>query len=180
MPHYLTRVKLNRTKGKTRKNRTARKNMGQVVVQRGDMQVTFDSPEDFEKAMGMTLAEFSMPPMPARKRQGSANRTRGRKKTTRRKAPTKNPLGPVSYIQGKMIGLSVGRMKAYCPAAEQLESHGATLTAMGLRYGTASDVLTALEAGGVLREHRGVPFSKAHAEKAVAILQRVGGISCKV
>ena len=165
MPHYLKRVKVNR----------ARQNA--AVEFDG---ITFHDVNDlitYKKAMGLA-GEVSLPEPPARKRLGGHRKKKTR--TAKRSSAPRNPNGPVSYKQGRMIGFSVGKMAAYCPALVQEGSHWETLTSMGLTYGKASEVLSAMDDAGVLRHHRGVTFSKSNAKKALAILTRVGGVSCEL
>ena len=165
MPHYLKRVKVN----------SARQNA--AVEFDG---ITFHDVNDlitYKKAMGLA-GEASMPEPPARKRLGGHRKKKTR--TAKRSSAPRNPNGPVSPKQGRIIGFSVGKMAAYCPALVQERSHWETLTSMGLTSGRASEVISAMDAAGVLRPHRGVTFSKAHAKKALAILTRVGGVSCEL
>ena len=172
MPHYLKRVKVNR----------ARQNA--AVEFDG---ITFHDVNDlitYKKAMGLAGEGYFEPPYPedalppARKRLGERRKKKTR--TAKRSSAPRNPNGPVSPKQGRIIGFSVGKMAAYCPALVQERSHWETLTSMGLTSGRASEVISAMDAAGVLRPHRGVTFSKAHAKKALAILTRVGGVSCEL
>lgn len=95
-----------------------------------------------------------------------------------------NVAEPVSYAQGKSIGMSIGGMAAACgnPDLEKAVrdgklSHADVLTQMGLNRGTASVVIQGLSEMGLLTPNFG-PENAAKAQQAQAVLFQVGGVSC--
>lgn len=88
-----------------------------------------------------------------------------------------DPNSPVTFGQGKLIAIACGGIKKICPAYEEGDSSAAALTAMGLTKGKASDVIEELERQGLKKAN----FDDAEsARKATEILNRIGGISCRV
>lgn len=93
---------------------------------------------------------------------------------------------PVSYGQGKTIGLSVGSMKSYCPSADAAlaagKSHAQVLSEMGLTMGRASAVIDAMTKAGVAAFHPGMKaqMTDADRKKALQILVEVGGVACAI
>ncbi len=88
--------------------------------------------------------------------------------------------GGITFKQAKVIGMSVGNMKSYCPSVEGLASHQEALQALGLGREQASAVIDALVKADVARFHRGMPWTAKSGAKAAQILSSVGGITCSV
>lgn len=94
-------------------------------------------------------------------------------------AGIKDPNAAVTYAQGRMIAAACGGIKKICPNYEEGDSAAEALTEMGLNKGKASDVIDALEQAG-LKEFNFGDENAAKARKATEILNRIGGISCRV
>ena len=94
-------------------------------------------------------------------------------------AGIKDPNAPVTYAQGKAIAAACGGIKKICPSYEEGASAADSLTDMGLNKGKASDVMEALSSANLIGFHFG-PDNAAKAAKATQILNRIGGISCRV
>lgn len=97
----------------------------------------------------------------------------------------RDPGAPITFSQAKIIGGSVGGMRGLCPAAvtpkgQRGPSFKDVLTNAGMTKGSASAAIDAMEAAGVLRPHRGIPFDASKAAHALQILAQVGGITCPV
>ncbi len=91
-----------------------------------------------------------------------------------------------SLGQGKIIGFSVGGMKALCgPGSREPESFASALYRMGLTKGKASQVIQQLIDEDVVAYHKGqeqkyrteAPHKQARARE---ILFEIGGISCAI
>jgi hypothetical protein len=140
---------------------------------------TFDTVQEFLEFKRAMKAEGAAPaprPRAAAPRQAAAPR-----------GVTPERQGePVSYGQGKTIGLSVGSMKSYCPSAEAElaanKSHADVLTRMGLTKGKASEVIAAMEKAGVAAFHPGMrqQMTDAQRKQALEILVTVGGVQCAI
>jgi hypothetical protein len=94
-------------------------------------------------------------------------------------AGIKDPNAAVTYAQGRMIAAACGGIKKICPSYEEGASAAESLTDMGLTKGKASDVIDALDKAGLKTFNLG-PDNVDEAKKATAILNRIGGISCRV
>lgn len=111
----------------------------------------------------------------------SASRKPRRAKSAEYSGP-RQPDGPVSYRQARLIGASIGGLESYCPAAlwAQKEagekvSHQMALTQMGLTAGGAHAVLDELTKRGLRTMGK---VSPENAQKARRILEEVGGVTC--
>lgn len=169
---------------KTRRNPRARRNM--AIRKHG---AEFDTVEEllaYEQAMGLGGPATAAPvdfgaairqQAPKRKaRKPARGRKQARKPFT---GELKDPSGPISWGQAKVIGKSIGGMAAYCPQyANQKVSHKQALTEMGLTKGAASAVIDAMKQAGVLRPHGGVETTPAQQAMARQILADVAGVVC--
>lgn len=94
----------------------------------------------------------------------------------------KNPEGPVSYMQGKVIALSCGGLSQICPTFRQRQAAGErlssaqVLTEMGLNAGKASKIIDILYKAGF----DGGPQEDEMAKLAQKVLFKIGGIACPI
>lgn len=91
----------------------------------------------------------------------------------------REPGSPVSYMQGKTIGCSIGGMSAYCTPLEG-ESHAAALTRMGLDFNKANAVIDELIRLDIARVYPGRKPNEPEALQSQAILTQLGGVACGV
>ena len=180
----------NPSRKKKTRGRRARRNLAVRLLPEGGFEA--DTPEEMAALMrqmgggGFGQAAPPAPPAPGGFGAAAARAPVRAPRKTRRKTrkpftgQVRDPQGPVTYTQAKVIGKSIGGMAAYCPQyAHKKVSHLQALTEMGLTTkGQASAVLDALEAAGVLRAHGGIHTTAAQQARARAILAEVGGVVC--
>ena len=88
--------------------------------------------------------------------------------------------GGITFKQAKVIGTSIGNMAIYCPDTAGYATHQEALQAAGVTSAMASQVIDALKQAGVVRWHRGLPWTPESGAKAAQILTRIAGIKCSL
>ena len=91
----------------------------------------------------------------------------------------KDPNAEVTYPQARAIANACGGITQICPNYEEGTRTDVALTEMGLNRGKASKVIDALKNADLLGWNFG-PDKADKARKATAILNRLGGISCRM
>ncbi len=79
---------------------------------------------------------------------------------------------PVTHPQAKMIGRSVGGMKALGKKPKKGLSYQKVLAAKGLKQGKADTIIKAMKKAGVLNQHMGETTTAAQKKKAKSILDK--------